>query len=237
MLRFLVASSVMLSLGSAAGAQLVMGRVLDKQSRTPLRHIEVRLIPDTGATSTVLARATTDTSGDFYLDAPARGGYRLAFALPSATLLSSTFVVQDQDVQHEYQLDTQPARTYFDFEVEKAVWPMPNQPHPHYPETMRQAMTEGTVLAQFVVDTLGQAEIETFKVLRSPHPDFTRAVWSNLPALRFTPAELGHHKVRQLVQEPFVFCLNQSNLPRMHPDTAKVDWPPRRRPPECTGGR
>lgn len=151
------------------------------------------------------------------------------------TLYSSPFVVNTDDVQHEYQLDTQPTRAYFEFEVTKQAWPRSNQPRPHYPESMRQAMIEGEVLAQFVVDTLGQAEMETFKVLRSPHPDFTRAVWAGLPALRFTPAEFDSHKVRQLVQEPFVFCLTQSNFPSVRPDTARFDWPPCRRPVVCNG--
>lgn len=228
---FLIVSLAVLSLASPAGAQLVMGRVLDKQSRTPLRHIEVRLVPDTGASPAVLARATTDSSGDFYLDAPARGSYRLAFALTGATLLSAPFVVKDDDVQHEYELDTPPARTYFEFEVSKQAWPLPHQRGPQYPEGMRQSMIEGEVLVQFVVDTLGEPDMATFKVLRTPHAEFTASVRSTLPSLRFTPAEVGNRKVRQLVQEPFVFCLNLRAL-QSRPDTLRM-WTPPMRPAVC----
>jgi len=230
----LIALLASLTVSSSSTAQLVMGRVLDKQNRAPLRQIEVRLVPDTGQPSAVLARATTDSSGDFYMDAPARGGYRLVFALSGATLLSAPFAV-NEDVQHEYLLDTQPARAYFEFEVTKQVWPLPNQPRPRYPEAMRRELIEGEVVVQFVVDTLGQPEMATFKVLRSPHPELTRAVWTALPAMRFTPAEFDHRKVRQLVQEPFVFCFNDSGLALIHPDTMRGNWGPRIRPAACTG--
>lgn len=231
----MMASLAVLSIDSATAAQTVMGRVLDKQNRAPLRQIEIRLVADTGPSTTVLARATTDSSGDFYLDAPARGGYRLVFALPGATLLSAPFAVNEEQVQHEYLLDTQPARPYFEFEVTKQVWPLPNQPRPRYPDAMRREMIEGEVLVQFVVDTLGQAEMATFKVLRSPHPELTRAVWTALPAMRFTPAELDHRKVKQMVQEPFIFCFDERTLALIHPDTMKDNWGPRIRPAVCIG--
>jgi len=85
----LIALLAWLTVSSSSTAQLVMGRVLDKQNRASLRQIEVRLVPDTGQPSAVLARATTGSSGDFYMDAPTRGGYRLVFALSGATLLSA----------------------------------------------------------------------------------------------------------------------------------------------------
>ena len=230
----LIALLAALCISSSSQAQLVMGRVLDKQNRAPLAQIEIRLVPDTGLPSKVLARATTDSSGDFYLDAPMRGGYRLVFALPGATLLSAPFAVSE-DVQHEYLLDTQPAGAYFEFQVTKQVMPLPNQQRPRYPDAMRREMIEGEVLVQFVVDTLGQAEMATFKVLRSPHPELTRAVWTALPAMRFTPAELNHRKARQMVQEPFVFCFEERSLALIRPDTMRDNWGPRIRPAVCTG--
>jgi TonB family protein len=228
----LIALAASLTVSSPSVAQLVIGRVLDKENRAPLRQIERRLVADTGKPSTVLERATTDSSGDFYLDAPAHGAYRLVFALPGSTLLSAPFAVND-DVQHEYLLDTQPARAYFEFEVTKHVSPLPNQPRPRYPEEMRREMIEGEVLVQFVVDTLGQPDMATFKVLRSPHPELTRAVWTALPAMRFSPAEVNNRKVRQVAQAPFDFCLNQRTL-QSRPDTLRL-WTPTVRPVVCEG--
>lgn len=100
-------------------------------------------------------------------------------------------------------------QTYFEFQVEKQVAPLPNQPTPRYPDMLRSANVEGKVLAQFVVDTTGRAEMSTFKVLESSHDLFTNAVKANLANMRFYPAEVGGHKVKQLVQMPFVFSLNK----------------------------
>jgi protein TonB len=94
---------------------------------------------------------------------------------------------------------------FFDFQVEKPVAPIPGSGSPRYPEILLSAGVEGQVLAQFVVDTLGRVESGSFKVLRSDHDLFTASVRSALPAMRFLPAEVGGRKVKQLVQQPFVF--------------------------------
>ena len=96
---------------------------------------------------------------------------------------------------------------YFDFQVEKPVAPIPGTGAPRYPAILRSAEVSGEVLAQFVVDTAGRVEIESFKVIRKSHDLFEASIRSALPAMRFTPAEIGGKKVRQLVQQPFVFQL------------------------------
>lgn len=102
-----------------------------------------------------------------------------------------------------------PDQTYFDFQVEKPAGSMPGSPGPRYPDILRQGGVEGEVLAQFVVDTMGRVEISSFRVLRASHALFEQAVRSALPRLRFLPAEVGGRKVRQLVQQPFVFNLQR----------------------------
>ncbi|HKO16053.1 MAG TPA: energy transducer TonB [Gemmatimonadaceae bacterium] len=97
---------------------------------------------------------------------------------------------------------------YFEFQVEKQVAAMPGQAAPRYPDMLRSANVEGEVLAQFVVDTSGRAEMNTFKVLKSSHDLFTNSVKNALANMRFYPAEVGGRKVKQLVQMPFVFSLN-----------------------------
>ena len=52
---------------------------------------------------------------------------------------------------------------------------------------LRSANVEGEVLAQFVVDTTGTAEMSTFKVLKSTHELFTQAVKNALPNMRSIP--------------------------------------------------
>jgi protein TonB len=107
----------------------------------------------------------------------------------------------------------QPVNTdqpYFEFQVEKQVAPMPNNPGPRYPDMLRSANVEGEVLAQFVVDADGRAEMNTFKVLKSSHDLFTNAVKAALVNMRFYPAEVGGRKVKQLVQMPFQFSLTKT---------------------------
>ncbi len=99
---------------------------------------------------------------------------------------------------------------YFEFQVEKQVAQMPGSPPPRYPDMLRSANVEGEVLAQFVVDTTGRAEVNSFKVLKSSHDLFTNAVKAALPNMRFYAAEVGGRKVKQLVQMPFVFSLTKS---------------------------
>ena len=71
------------------------------------------------------------------------------------------------------------------------------------------AVAEGTVMAQFIVDSTGRVEPGSFKVLKSDHDLFTAAVKSALPNMRFLPAEVGGRHVKQLVQQPFQFALTK----------------------------
>ena len=98
---------------------------------------------------------------------------------------------------------------YFEFQVEKQVQFVKDSPQPQYPASLKSANIEGEVLAQFVVDTTGRADIVTFKVLKSSHSGFTQAVRDALPSMRFTPAEIGGRKVPQIVQNPFMFSLTK----------------------------
>lgn len=94
---------------------------------------------------------------------------------------------------------------YFEFQVEKPAMARPGNPSPVYPTHLREGGISGEVLAQFVVDQNGSAEIRTLKFLRVTHNDFARAVRDVLPRMRFLPAEIAGCKVRQVVQLPFGF--------------------------------
>jgi protein TonB len=100
-------------------------------------------------------------------------------------------------------------QTYFEFQVEKPVMQAPNSAVPRYPEILKSAGVEGEVLASFVVDTTGKAEPGSFKVLHATHELFASAVRSALPNMNFLPAEVGGKKVKQLVQQPFVFAITK----------------------------
>jgi TonB family protein len=102
-----------------------------------------------------------------------------------------------------------PPGVYFEYQVEKAVSPVPGNRGPRYPDILRTANVEGSVLAQFIVDENGMADSTSFTVLRSTHDLFTNAVLSTITSFRFNPAELGGRRVKQLVQMPFQFSLSK----------------------------
>ncbi|HUR92287.1 MAG TPA: energy transducer TonB [Gemmatimonadaceae bacterium] len=102
-------------------------------------------------------------------------------------------------------IDLTSNQTYFSFQVEKQVEPIGSTQQVAFPEALRSTGTGGEVGAQFVVDTLGRIETGSFKVLKATNDLFASAVRSHLPRMRFYPAEVGGRKVRQLVQQNFVF--------------------------------
>jgi protein TonB len=97
---------------------------------------------------------------------------------------------------------------YSERQVEKAVLALPGTT-PRYPSMLQSAGLEGDVRAQFVVDTLGRVEPGSFRALESTHALFTDAVRDALGRTRFTPAEAGGHKVRQLVEQVFTFRISR----------------------------
>ncbi len=94
-------------------------------------------------------------------------------------------------------------------QVERPVVAAPGSLGPSYPEMLRTAGVEGSVLAQFVVDTTGRADVATFTALKSDNALFTAAVRAALARMRFLPAEVGGRKVAQLVQQPFQFSVTR----------------------------
>ncbi|MGH7617885.1 MAG: TonB family protein, partial [Gemmatimonadaceae bacterium] len=107
--------------------------------------------------------------------------------------------------------------TYFEFQVEQAARPAPGNPAPKYPDLLRQAGVDGTVLVQFVLDTTGHPDMRSFKILKSTHDLFTAAVRNALPNMKFFPAEVGHLKVKQLIQMPFEFGMGQATAGALQP--------------------
>jgi protein TonB len=98
---------------------------------------------------------------------------------------------------------------YFEFQVEKPVQQIPGTGTPRYPDPLRSSGVEGEVQAQFVVNEDGKAEPGTFKVLKATNELFAAAVRTALPQMRFYAAEVGGHKVKQLVQQSFQFKLDR----------------------------
>ena len=74
-----------------------------------------------------------------------------------------------------------------------------------YPPELFASGTSGIVIAEFVVDSSGVVEAETFGVLSSSHPLFVRAVQDALREAHFRPGLFRGRPVRQIVQMQFRF--------------------------------
>jgi len=113
-------------------------------------------------------------------------------------------VADDEYAARAFAIDPEP-RDFFEFQVDRPVVPITGSPR--YPNDLRQRGISGCVLVQFVVDTIGHADMSTFRVLKASHPEFAQAVRVGLPTVRFRPAELHGRKVRQVVEQPFTFTI------------------------------
>jgi TonB family protein len=91
--------------------------------------------------------------------------------------------------------------------VDRAPRVVGNPVPPTFPFAMRERGIGGRVSIQFVIDTLGRAEMHGLRVVESPDSSFAQAVRSVLPRYRFTPGEVRGQKVRTLAQLPFEFTL------------------------------
>jgi TonB family protein len=80
-------------------------------------------------------------------------------------------------------------------------------PRLEYPDSLRRAGIQGSVLLEFILDTLGRAEPASIQVLYSSHPAFSEAARRAVAAARFRPAELGGRPVRVILRLPLDFKL------------------------------
>ncbi|MEP6833744.1 MAG: M56 family metallopeptidase [Gemmatimonas sp.] len=103
---------------------------------------------------------------------------------------------------------------YFESQVELPVSIAPGSIGPKYPADLKAQSIEGNVLAMFVVDEQGMADVASFKIVRTAsNPEFEAAVRAALPTMRFVPAKIGGRSVKQLVQQPFSFAVNRGQAP------------------------
>jgi hypothetical protein len=90
-------------------------------------------------------------------------------------------------------------------DVDSAVVRYAESAAPAYPPDLLAQKIEGSAQVQFVVDTTGFADTSSFEVIWTTHAGFADAVREALPYMRFRPAMFRSRRVRQLVQQPFVF--------------------------------
>lgn len=98
-----------------------------------------------------------------------------------------------------------------------------------YPASLRSAGVVGEVLAMFVVDSSGTVLQGSLRIIRSTDSLFTQAVRATVPGMRFQAPELNGRKIRQLVQQSFIFDPTASARPL--PPAARPTTDPTNRNP------
>jgi TonB family protein len=81
----------------------------------------------------------------------------------------------------------------------------PRSAAPSYPLDMETRGINGLVKVRFVVDSTGLIDLSTVKVLQTTNESFARAVRAAMPDMRFRPAMIGKHAVRQMSEQDFAF--------------------------------
>jgi periplasmic protein TonB len=80
-----------------------------------------------------------------------------------------------------------------------------SQPQPRYPPVLASAGITGRVEVQFIVDTTGHVENNSFKIMKTSHPAFGEPTREAILKSVFKPAKFKGRPVRQLVQQAVSF--------------------------------
>jgi hypothetical protein len=202
----------MLWAAPTAGAQMLGGTVVETSTKRPMPGVTVTLVD---AKAKRVAATKTDSSGTFYLDAPNPGDYSVAFTNDSTALgQTERFGLKADDfVQRAFGVEIPTRPYYLGFQVTRPATPRPGNRGPRYPTDLRDKHVNGGVLARFVIDTTGHADMTTFVALRATHDGFIQAVADALPQMLFYPGVVvtpgGETKVRQMVIMPFSFSVSR----------------------------
>lgn len=108
-------------------------------------------------------------------------------------------------------------------DVDSAATTDPSSAAPEYPDALRKLGVEGSVQAEYVVDSTGMADPTSLHIVKATRLEFAIAVRNALPNMHFHPASIGPRRVRQLVIQEFAF-----KIQRQPSDTTKPAKPPLR---------
>ena len=78
-----------------------------------------------------------------------------------------------------------------------------------YPEILRTAGIEGTVMLEFIIDTLGRAERNSIRIVRSPQAAFDGPAKEVVLSCRYHPGRISGRAVRVRVQLPIMFSISR----------------------------
>jgi TonB family protein len=89
--------------------------------------------------------------------------------------------------------------------VDTGAVPKPDNPKPRYPDELRRRAVEAQFSVYFVVDTTGRVDRSSIDVPPAVHYQFAREVTYVLSRWHFFPAQRHGRRVRQLMEQAFVF--------------------------------
>jgi outer membrane biosynthesis protein TonB len=168
-----------------------------------------------------VGRAEGGIGSTTYSTAPADGGLpRSALAPigeePEITALGYQPILEAGDLEVTSPSDGDNAFTVL--EVDSAIVRDPASAAPEYPPHLLQGGIEGSAAVRFVVDSTGEVDILTYRVLKTTHSDFAVSVRRALPLMHFKPAVYAGKRVRQLVEQSFSFRISpQDGVTRPQP--------------------
>lgn len=99
-------------------------------------------------------------------------------------------------------------------EVDSAIVRDPASAAPEYPAHLLREGVEGSAAVRFVVDSTGEVDTMTYRVLQATHSDFAASVRRALPQMHFQPAVQAGRRVRQLVEQNFTFKISPRDTVR-----------------------
>lgn len=137
--------------------------------------------------------------------AAAAGAITIACSMPAPDVVAPR--VNEPVTSIGAPLPVAASSPFLEFQVEKPASADPSNQPPRYPAQLRAANVSGAVKVRFVVDTAGAVDMRAFEVISSDHEAFTVAVRDALAKMKFSPAEAGGRKVKQMVAMPFAFSL------------------------------
>ena len=200
----------------AVPAQLLAGVAVDGATRTPAVGLPVRLLRlAEGAAPAVVDSGVTYDRGIFQIMAPGPGVYQLEFgpANHRATRGPVDTLAADAQLQREYALPITSGGAevpYLETQVQERARLPRHHPMPRLPESVRRTATgeqSFEVVSEFVVDTAGRVEMESFRIVRATLPQMVDEVRQAVHAIRFAPATIGGIAVRQVFRYPVVWTL------------------------------
>jgi len=140
-------------------------------------------------------------------DAAAAKGSAPSASSAKAAVAAPATAAQQAPVTVEGKALVPTAKEFKEFTVDRPAMFAAGSAQPRYPESLRTAGVEGEVVIMVVIDQEGKAEPSTVKVLQSTNELFTTSVKNAIPNMKFTPATVGGHAVKQLLRLPFVFAV------------------------------